>query len=109
MAIAHKILLTVYHVLMPGIEYRELGDAYLDGLDRRRVARTLVRRLERMGTPSTVTNPPLEAFMAAACQVTDHRRGSDLLSGHTSSERVQPSQPAKGCTRERETDSKMPS
>jgi transposase len=49
MAIAHKILVTVYHVLMPGTEYRELGDAYLDGLDRRRVARSLIRRLEKMG------------------------------------------------------------
>jgi hypothetical protein len=45
----------------------------------------------------------------AACQVTGDRRESDLLFGHTSSERVQPLQPAKGCTRERVRKSDAPS
>src|ERR1700694_3761715 len=49
MAIAHKILVAVYHVLSGDAEYRDPGDTYLDGLDRRRAARHLVQRLERMG------------------------------------------------------------
>ena len=57
MAIAHKILVRVYHVLATDGEYRELGDTYLDGLDRRRVAHGLVRRLERMGYAVRLDQP----------------------------------------------------
>jgi transposase len=57
MAIAHKILVRVYHVLAPDGEYRELGDTYLDGLDRRRVAHGLVQRLERMGYAVRLDQP----------------------------------------------------
>ncbi len=48
-AIAHKILVAVYHVLAQRVPYKDLGEAYLDGLDQRRVANNLVRRLERLG------------------------------------------------------------
>ena len=57
MAIAHKILVRVYHVLATDGEYRELGDTYLDGLDRRRVAHGLVHRLERMGYAVRLDQP----------------------------------------------------
>lgn len=49
LAIAHKILLAAYKMLSTGTNYRDLGAAYLDQLDERRVARNLVRRLERLG------------------------------------------------------------
>jgi transposase len=48
MAIAHKILIAVFHVLS-GANYAELGETYLDRLDKRRTVRSLVHRLERLG------------------------------------------------------------
>jgi transposase len=48
-AIAHKILKAVYVMLSTGADYRELGAAYLDAVDSRRVTSNLVRRLERLG------------------------------------------------------------
>ena len=49
MAIAHKILMVAYRILSTGAEYKELGEAYLDQLDQRRVVSNLVRRIERLG------------------------------------------------------------
>lgn len=48
-AIAHKILVAAYHMLLKRVPYRELGDAYLDQIDTTRTAHQLVRRLERLG------------------------------------------------------------
>lgn len=48
-AIAHKILIAIYHVLRGDTGYRDLGDAYLDQLGARRTTTALVRRLERLG------------------------------------------------------------
>jgi transposase len=53
-AIAHKILKAVYVMLSTGAAYRELGAAYLDASDARRVADNLVRRLERLGYDVTL-------------------------------------------------------
>jgi transposase len=52
--IAHKILVSVYHMLSGGVPYRELGDLYLDKLNKNQLARNLVRRLERMGFTVTL-------------------------------------------------------
>src|SRR5262249_33075497 len=41
------------------------------------------------------------AFYEAACQVPTRPEGATTFSGHTSSERAHPLQPAKGCARER--------
>ncbi len=49
LAIAHKILVAVYHMLSRGIGYRERGEAYLDQLDQTHTAANLKRRLERLG------------------------------------------------------------
>lgn len=49
MAIAHKILIAAYHMLLEGTDYHDLGEAYLDGLSKSRTANVLVRRLERLG------------------------------------------------------------
>jgi transposase len=48
-AIAHKILVSVWHMLTDGTFYQDLGAGYLDKLDRTRNARHLVRRLANMG------------------------------------------------------------
>jgi transposase len=57
-AIAHKILVAVHHILARKIPYKDLGETYLDALDQRRVAANLVRRLERLGYQVTVANRP---------------------------------------------------
>jgi transposase len=49
LAIAHKILTAAHQMLSARVDYRELGETYLDHLDHRRTARNLVRRLERLG------------------------------------------------------------
>jgi transposase len=49
LAIAHKILVSAYHMISQQVPYRELGDAYLDQIDATRTANNLVRRLERLG------------------------------------------------------------
>lgn len=54
-AIGHKILKAVYVMLSTGVEYKDLGEAYLDKVDAQRVKSNLVRRLERLGFEVTVT------------------------------------------------------
>jgi transposase len=48
-AVAHKILVAVYHMLRDGLDYRDLGAAYLDRISAVSVKRALVKRLERLG------------------------------------------------------------
>lgn len=65
-AIAHKILVAAYHMLARRVEYRDLGQAYLDQRDQTRTAANLKRRLERLGyvvsmtpkSPGPHTQPP---------------------------------------------------
>lgn len=48
-AIAHKILVAIYHMLSQQVSYNDLGDLYLDKLNKHHLTRNLVRRLERLG------------------------------------------------------------
>ena len=48
-AIAHKILVSIWHMLRDGTFSKDLGAGYLDRLDRTRTAKHLVRRLAGMG------------------------------------------------------------
>jgi transposase len=48
-AIAHKILVAVYHMLSEQVSYNDLGDLYLDKLNKSHLTRNLVHRLERLG------------------------------------------------------------
>jgi transposase len=54
-AIGHKILIVTYHMLAKGVPYNELGEAYLDHLDKTKVAGNLVRRLQRLGFDVEIT------------------------------------------------------
>ncbi len=49
LAIAHKILVTAYHMLSRGTAYHDLGETYLDARSENRVTSQLVHRLERLG------------------------------------------------------------
>jgi transposase len=48
-AIAHKILVAVFHILADGTVYEDLGASYLDALNKTRTSKHLVRRLEALG------------------------------------------------------------
>jgi transposase len=48
-AVAHKILTAIYHMFSHQVCYDELGDLYLDKLNKHHLTRNLVHRLERLG------------------------------------------------------------
>jgi transposase len=54
-AIAHKILVAIYHMLSRQVSYNDLGDLYLDTRNKNHLTRNLVRRLERLGYVVTLT------------------------------------------------------
>ncbi len=58
-AVAHKIVIIIYHVLKHKVPYRELGGDYFDKLNVTYIKRHHVRRLESLGFK--VTLEPLEA------------------------------------------------
>ncbi|HZS86068.1 MAG TPA: IS110 family transposase [Chloroflexota bacterium] len=53
-AVAHALLVIVYHLLRDSTAYRELGGNYFDERDREATARRSVRRLERLGFKVTL-------------------------------------------------------
>jgi transposase len=54
-AVAHSILIIVYHVLTEGTVYCDLGGNYFDERDRQAVERRLVHRLEGLGYTVSLT------------------------------------------------------
>jgi hypothetical protein len=58
-AVAHSLLVVIYHVLVTRRPYAELGSDYFDRQDAARVERHHVRRLEQLGY--TVTLKPMAA------------------------------------------------
>ncbi len=53
-AIGHKILVSVYHMISQNVSYNDLGDLYLDKLNKNHLTRNLVHRLERLGYSVTL-------------------------------------------------------
>jgi transposase len=53
-AIGHKILVATYHMLSQNLPYNDLGDLYLDKLNKHHLTRNLVHRLERLGFAVTL-------------------------------------------------------
>jgi transposase len=54
-AIAHKILVSIYHMLSQNVSYNDLGDLYLNKLNKHHLTRNLIHRLERLGYSVTLT------------------------------------------------------
>jgi transposase len=54
-AVAHKILVAIYHMLSQNVSYNDLGDLYLDKLNKHHLTRNLIHRLERLGYTVTLT------------------------------------------------------
>jgi transposase len=59
MALAHKVLAIIYHILRTKKPYTDLGADYFDQRDRERIERHPIHRLEQLG--NTVTLRPKEA------------------------------------------------
>jgi transposase len=55
MALAHKVLVILYHVLREKKPYTDLGADYFDKLDTSRIQHHHVRRLEQLGSVVTLT------------------------------------------------------
>ena len=49
LAVAHKILVAVFHILERAVPFADLGADYLDRLDKHRTAKRLIRRLDALG------------------------------------------------------------
>jgi transposase len=49
LAVAHSLLLTIYHLLKDGTVYQDLGHAYFDQRDRDLIERRAVKSLQRLG------------------------------------------------------------
>jgi transposase len=57
-AVAHTLLVIIYHMLTRGTDYTDLGSTYLDERDRQAVERRLIRRLEALGHTVILTPRP---------------------------------------------------
>jgi len=57
-AVAHSLLVSIYHMLRAHQPYHDLGPDYLDQLDHQRLQRQYVRRLEQLGYAVTLTPAP---------------------------------------------------
>jgi transposase len=57
-ALAHTLLVIVYHVLSEETDYQELGGNYFDQRDRQAIQKQLVRRLEKLGYDVTLAPTP---------------------------------------------------
>jgi transposase len=64
MAVAHTLLVIIYHVLKYNVEYRDLGPNYFDQLEPQRLQRYLVKRLQNLGYEVTLS--PLNPDDSAA-------------------------------------------
>lgn len=58
LALAHTLLVIMYHLLKKGEDYRDLGGDYFERRDRERITRRLVRRLEGLGHKVTLDAQP---------------------------------------------------
>jgi transposase len=54
-AVAHSLLVIIYHVLKNNVEYRDLGPDYFDRLEPARLQRYLVKRLQSLGYDVTLS------------------------------------------------------
>jgi hypothetical protein len=56
-AVAHSMLIVIYNLIKDGTIYQELGATHFDELDRRRVARRAVHKLQSLGYEVSLTVP----------------------------------------------------
>jgi transposase len=61
-AVAHRILVILFHIIRDGQSFRELGDDYFDQLHPERAAHRLMRRLDRLGYDLSAVRPKAGAL-----------------------------------------------
>ena len=66
LAIAHKLLVCIYHMLSGNTAYRELGEDYFDMRDTQRATRRYVRRLQDLGFTVILQAPPQNQAQVAS-------------------------------------------
>ncbi len=54
MAVAHSMLVIIYHLLSEGTTYEERGEIFFEERDRQTLERRLIRQLERLGNQVTI-------------------------------------------------------
>jgi transposase len=59
MAVAHSLLVSIYHMLKRGEPYKDLGGDYYDRTAKEHVQKSCVRRLERLGYRVTLQEQPV--------------------------------------------------
>ncbi|HEX4206139.1 MAG TPA: hypothetical protein VHZ51_18465 [Ktedonobacteraceae bacterium] len=60
-AVSHTVAVNFYHMITKRLAYRALGATYLDTLDRKRLAKHTVQRLEAPGYEVTLTPKEVSA------------------------------------------------
>jgi hypothetical protein len=65
-AVAHRILVILFHIIREGQSYRELGGDYFDQLHPERAAHRLMSRLERLGWDVSEVRPKAVAAPSAS-------------------------------------------
>jgi transposase len=60
-AVAHSLLVVIYHMLKTGQPYQDLGADYFDRIDSKRLTRYHVKRLEALGYRVTLAEPEVAA------------------------------------------------
>lgn len=53
-AVGHKILVIIYHMLKRNVPYQELGIDYLDKRRKDKITKSCIRRLAEMGFDVTI-------------------------------------------------------
>ena len=56
-AVAHSILVAIWHMLRQGVDYHELGATHFDQIQTQRLVRHHLRRLEELGLQVTINTP----------------------------------------------------
>ena len=57
-AIGHKILIFAYYVISHGVSYQDLGENYLDKLNKEVIEKRLIKRLQQLGNKVTLEPVP---------------------------------------------------
>jgi hypothetical protein len=56
-AVAHSMLIVIYHLIKDGTVYQDLGPTHFDELDRKRATRRALHRLESLGYEVSIRMP----------------------------------------------------
>lgn len=60
-AVAHSMLIAIYHMLSKGIDFHDLGSGYYNQFNKGRKANSLMKKLKELGFEVTVATPVLTA------------------------------------------------